>query len=56
MNDVFEQFRRKITGRLLTIIEAAVRESRQRDAVMSLTRQAITQSLQELTDELRGED
>lgn len=56
MNDVFDRFRKKITGRLLTIIEAAVPEGKRLDAVMSLTRQAITKSLGELMKDLRGED
>lgn len=56
MNDVFERFRKMITGRVLTIVEAAVPEGKQLDATLSLMRQAISQSLKELTDMLRGED
>lgn len=56
MNDIFERFRRQITGKLLTIVEAAIPPGKQLDAVMSLTRQAITQCLKEFMDRLRGED
>ena len=52
---LLENFRRMLTGRLLTVIEAAIADLNQREALKSLVRQAIQQSLQELEEALRGE-
>ena len=52
---VLANFRRMLTGRLLTIIEASVADLNQREALKSLIRQAIQQSLGELEAELRGQ-
>ncbi len=52
---VLDTFRRMLTGRLLTVIEAAIADLNQREALKSLIRQAIQQSLTELENDLRGE-
>ncbi|MBC8273393.1 MAG: hypothetical protein H8E40_00270 [Chloroflexi bacterium] len=52
---ILEQFRRMLVGRVLTIIEGCIADSDQREAVKSLIRQAIQQSLSELEAELRGQ-
>ena len=53
--EVLREFRRKLVGRVLTIIEGCISDSDQREAVKSLMRQAIQQSLGELEEELRGQ-
>lgn len=52
---VLDNFRRMLTGRLLTVVEAAIADLNQREALKSLVRQAIQQSIAELENDLRGE-
>ena len=56
METIFETFRKKFWGRVLTVAELALPDPKQREAFLSLVRQAMTQSLTELETMLRGED
>lgn len=56
MNDVFDKFRKKIWGRLLTIVDASASDYDQREALKSLMRKAINESLADFEKDLRGED
>lgn len=56
MNDVFERFRKKIWGRLLTIVDASASDYDQREALKSLMREAINKSLTDFEKDLRGDD
>lgn len=53
---IFEEFRNKLWGRILTVAELALPDPKQREAFLSLIRQAIQQSLVELEVELRGSE
>ena len=52
---VLSEFRRHLVGRILTQIDASIADERQAEALKSVIRQHIQQSLSELEEELRGE-
>jgi len=56
MNTIFETFRKKFWGRILTVAELGLPDPKQREAFLSLVRQEMNRSLEELERDLMGGD
>ncbi len=52
---ILHEFRRHLIGRILTQIDASISDERQAEALKSVIRQHIQQSLEELEAVLKGE-
>ncbi len=52
---VFDDFRKDFWGKILTVAELALPDPKQREAFLSLIRQAMAKSLDKLEKDLRGE-